>query len=81
MELFFRNSQNELKLVGKPKTEEEAFQMLKKYLYELNPNYKMYYCRTYVTPEGTMIYDVGSHMEFFELQGYEENLNKREEQK
>ena len=30
MELFFRNSQNELKSVGKPKTEEEAYQMLRK---------------------------------------------------
>lgn len=81
MKLFFRNSRNELKYIGTPETETEAYKMLREFLKEINPNYKIYYCRTYVNPEGTMIYDVGSHSEFFELQGYEDNLNKRGVQK
>ena len=35
----------------------------------------MHYCRTWVTEEGTRIYDVGSHSEFFELEGYEDYIH------
>lgn len=70
MKLFFRNSYNELKKLGEPETEQQAFNMIVDFLKE--HNYKMYYCRTWVTEEGTRIYDVGSHSEFFELEGYED---------
>lgn len=72
MKLFFRNSDNELKLLGEPKTEQEAFNIITDFL-DKN-NCKMYYCRTWVTEEGTRIYDVGSHSEFFELEGYDDYL-------
>ena len=73
MKLFFRNSDNELKTLGEPETEQQAFNMIMDFLKD--HNYKMYYCRTWVTEEGTRIYDVGSHSEFFELEGYEDYIH------
>lgn len=66
MKLYFINSYNERKLVKENVKENEVTKEISNYVASLNPNYKIYYFRSWSTKEGIM-YDVGSHLEFFLL--------------
>lgn len=41
------------------------FNMIKDFIHELNPNYKIYYFRHWINKENELVIDVGSHSEFF----------------
>ena len=62
--LYFIRSNGEKRLVRENIDPETAMGYINEYIAILNPNFKVYYIRTWETEEGTM-YDVGSHTEFF----------------
>lgn len=64
--LYFQHSNNELTLVEENVTESNVINSIKTYIKKLNPNFKIYYIRTWVD-NGVEIYDVGSHTEFFHV--------------
>ena len=63
MKLYFENSYKERRLIGEPKTSDESFKMISDFCKERD--FKIYYVRTWVNPQGEKYYDVGSHTEFF----------------
>ena len=64
--LYFIRSNGERILV-EPKTKEDnTIKFIKKFVKEKNPNFEIYYIRSWKTEEG-ITYDVGSHTEFFLL--------------
>ena len=65
MKLYFKNSRGEKRIVAEPKTEKEAMKEINKFCSDRN--FKIYYVRTWRTPDGLKEYDVGSHTEFFYL--------------
>lgn len=65
MKLYFENSNGRRRVIAEPKTEEEAYKEIKKFCEDCN--FKIYYTRIWMTPEGEKVYDVGSHTEFFYL--------------
>lgn len=65
MKLYFENSMGERRLIAEPQTEEEAFKEIHKFLDE--HNFKSYYTRSWQTPDGAKVYDVGSWSERFVL--------------
>lgn len=71
--LYFRNSNNDFRFLGEPNSKDEAWNMISKFLKE--HNFECHYVRNWTTPDGTLHYDVGSHSEFFELEGYGEYDN------
>lgn len=68
MNLIFQHSDGRETIISKTATEENAFIKIKEFVAELNPNYEIYYIRTWETKRGTM-FDIGSHTEFFLLEG------------
>ena len=70
MKLYFRNSNNDLRFLGEPETEGEAWKLISEFLKE--HDWEVPYIHNWITPDGTLHYDVGSHTEFFELEGYGE---------
>lgn len=68
MNLIFIHSDGSESLITKTATEDNVLTKIKEFVAELNPNYKIYYIRTLENKRGTM-YDVGSHTEFFLLEG------------
>ena len=60
--LYFINSRGEYRLLKENITEADVFITIAEFLKE--HNYKSYYIRTWGTDGGVM-YDVGSHTEFF----------------
>jgi hypothetical protein len=64
MNLYFLSSRGEKRLVRENIDPEMAMGYINEYIATLNPNFKVYYVRTWESEEGTM-YDVGSHTEFF----------------
>lgn len=62
--LYFLSSYGEKRLVRENIDPETAIGYINEYIATLNPNFKVYYVRTWESEEGTM-YDVGSHTEFF----------------
>lgn len=64
--LYFIRSNGEKRLVRENIDPEMAMGYINEYIAQLNPNYKVYYVRTWYSKDhkGTM-YDVGSHSEFF----------------
>lgn len=71
MKLYFRNSNNDLRFLGEPVSESEAWKLISEFLKE--HDWKVPYVRMWTTPDGTLHYDVGLHTEFFELEGYGEH--------
>lgn len=76
MKLYFRNSRNMMREIAvideDPHTHEEiynaAIKKIIKFCNDNNPNFKIYYIRTWTEKiEGVMmtVFDVGSHTEFF----------------
>lgn len=68
MNLYFIRSNGEKRLVKESVKPEAVIKEIKAYTHSLNPNYKIYYYRSWYSEDhkGTM-YDVGSHTEFFVL--------------
>ena len=62
--LYFLSSYEEKRLVRENIDPETAMGYINEYIATLNPNFKVYYVRTWESEKGTM-YDVGSHTEFF----------------
>lgn len=65
MKLYFENSRSERRIIAEPQTLDDAWNEIKKFCDERN--FKIYYVRTWTEHSGLMIYDVGSHTEFFIL--------------
>ena len=65
MKLYFKNSKGDKRLIAEPKTREDAWEYIHVFCEERN--FKIYYVRTWNTPDGAEVYDVGSHTEFFYL--------------
>ena len=66
MKLHFRNSHGETRVIAEPTSEKECFAAIKQFLDE--HGFKSYYTRMYFdTDAKRIIYDIGSHTEFFEL--------------
>lgn len=63
MKLYFENSCGERRLIGEPQSAEESQKII--YNFCAERNFKIYYVRTWTTPDGEKYYDVGSHTEFF----------------
>ena len=64
--LFFQNSKGEERLIAEPLNREEVNKEINKFLDD--HNFKSYYTRVW-TENGRLIFDVGSHTEFFILEG------------
>ena len=62
--LYFINSNNEKRLIQENVDPKTIIHYIEEYIANLNPNFKIYYIRTWEEDGGTM-YDVGSHSEFF----------------
>ena len=77
MTLYFQNSQGIEKEIGHPKTFEESFKIISDYL--KGRGYKSFYTRVFPEEDNAMrkkkngynrmVFDVGSHSEFFILEG------------
>ena len=68
MTLYFIRSNGEKRLVHKNVELETAGKFIQQYVNNINPAYKIYYIREWYDEEaGGMMYDVGSHTEFFLL--------------
>lgn len=66
--LYFENRLGELRLVKSNVKTDEIYKVISNYVKQLNPNFKIYYTRSWVSEEDkTIVYDVGSHSEFFIL--------------
>lgn len=66
MKLFFQNSKGEERLIAEPSNREEVINEINKFLND--HNFKSYYTRVWEA-NGRLILDVGSHVEFFILEG------------
>ena len=66
--LYFLASNGDKRLVKTNVEPKTAFKHIGEYVKKLNPNYEIYYIRSWYSEDckGT-IYDVGSHTEFFLL--------------
>jgi len=67
MLLEFLRHNGEVVKVGTPSTMQEVDSMIRDYVKSLNPSFKIPYIRTIEADEGTLLFDVGSHTEFFKL--------------
>ena len=66
MKLIFQNSRGEERVIAEPSNREEAIKEINKFLD--NHNFKRYYTRV-LEADGRLVFDVGSHTEFFILEG------------
>ena len=75
MKLFFRNSRGEERVIAEPSNGEEVNKEINKFLDD--HKFKSYYTRVWEA-DGRLVFDVGSHTEFFLLEGmsFEEWSNK-----
>lgn len=62
--LYFIRSNGEQLLIEFKVEEKDTIKFIKKFIKEKNPDFEIYYIRSWETKEGTM-FDVGSHTEFF----------------
>ena len=68
MTLYFIDARGEMRLVKKGVEAKTACKEMSEYVNSLNPNYKIYYFRSWYSEDyGGTMYDVGSHAEFFLL--------------
>lgn len=66
MRLIFQNRHGKERVIAEPSTKEECFQEINKFLDE--HNFKSYYTRVW-EENGRLQLDVGSHTEFFFIEG------------
>lgn len=62
--LYFIRSNGEKRLIRENIDPDNAMGYINEYTYSLNPNFKIYYFRSW-EEDGGIMYDVGSHTEFF----------------
>ena len=76
MKLFFQNSKGEERVIAEPSNREDVIKEINKFLD--NYNYKSYYTRVW-EEDDRLVFDVGSHTEFFILEGmnFEEWSNNK----
>ena len=76
MKLYFQNSRGDERLIAEPSNREEVVKEINKFLND--HNYKSYYTRVW-EDDGRLVFDVGSHTEFFILEGmnFEEWTNNK----
>ena len=68
MTLYFIDARGEMRLVKKDVEAETATKEISAYVKTLNPDYKIYYFRSWYSEDyGGTMYDIGSHVEFFLL--------------
>jgi hypothetical protein len=75
MKLWFKGSDDKRRLIGDFDTESEARKVINKYC--ADRNFVIYYIRNWAS-NGLLMYDVGSHTEFFELEVGENYVPDRE---
>ena len=74
MILNFQNSEGIEREIGRPNDENETMVIINQFLDERK--YKSYYTRANLSEDGrSIIYDVGSHTEFFVLYMEDDNVN------
>ena len=66
LKLIFQNSRGEERVIVEPSNREEVNKEINKFLYD--HNFKSYYTRVW-EDNGRLIFDIGSHTEFFLLEG------------
>ena len=66
VKLIFQNSRGEERVIAEPSNREEVNKEINKFLDD--HNFKSYYTRVW-EENGRLIFDVGSHTEFFLLEG------------
>ena len=66
MKLYFQNSRGIERLIAEPLNNEEVNKEIDKFLDD--NNFKSYYSRVWEA-DGRLVFDVGSHTEFFILEG------------
>ena len=76
MKLYFQNSRGVERLIAELSNREEVVKEINKFLDD--HNYKSYYTRVW-EDDGRLVFDVGSHTEFFILEGmnFEEWTNNK----
>ena len=67
LNVMFENSKGQSRIIGTVENEESAFKAINDFLDD--HNYKSYYQRTWNKDDKTTVVDVGSHTEFFYIQG------------
>ena len=65
MRLYFANRFDERRLIGEPKTKQQAMKIITDFCKA--HDYSFIYVRTWEDDDGATVYDVGSHSEFFYL--------------
>jgi len=63
MTLYFQNSNEQRRIIGRPENREEAYRIIREFLND--HRYKSYYMREWIDEKGETWVDVGSHTEFF----------------
>lgn len=63
--LYFKSSRGEERLVKANIEKESAIKEIKAYVHQLNPEFKIYYIRSWESEPGVTTYDLGSWSEFF----------------
>ena len=66
MKLYFQNSRGVERLIAEPLNKQEVNKEINKFLDD--HNFKSYYSRVWEA-DGRLVFDVGSHTEFFILEG------------
>ena len=66
MKLYFQNSRGVERMIAEPSNREEVVKEINKFLDD--HNYKSYYTRVW-EDDDRLVFDVGSHTEFFILEG------------
>ena len=76
MKLFFQNSRGKERVIAEPSNREEINKEINKFLDD--HNFKSYYTRV-LEDNDRLVFDVGSHTEFFILEGmnFEEWSNNK----
>lgn len=68
MRLIFQHSDGRETIASYKATEDNVLTKIREFITDLNPKYKIPYFRSWKTKRGIQ-YDVGSHTEFFLLEG------------
>ena len=77
MKLIFKNSRGKERVIAEPTNGDEIFKEINKFLDD--HNFKSYYTRVW-EENGRLKFDVGSHTEFFYVEGitFDEYKNKKD---
>ena len=74
MKLYFENAYGMRRLIAQPREQTEVGLEIRRFIDKCNEGkpenmkFHIYYCRTWENAEGLIVYDVGSHGEFFLLE-------------